>query len=187
MHTLLTALLSMLLLTGTVTRADELSREQALQRLSHADAQTRREAILRLGEVGRMGDVTLLVTTLRDPSEDIRQYAEQAIWRIWGRSDNQEVDRLYQTGIEQTNAGDLQQAIATFTRIIEIKPDFAEGWNKHATLYFLVGDFRKSLADCDEVMKRNRITSARSPATPRSTRASSITIARSNILTGHWK
>jgi len=145
----------MLLLTGTVTRADELSREQALQRLSHADAQTRREAILLLGEVGRMGDVTLLVTTLRDPSEDIRQYAEQAIWRIWGRSDNQEVDRLYQTGIEQTNAGDLQQAIATFTRIIEIKPDFAEGWNKHATLYFLVGDFRKSLADCDEVMKRN--------------------------------
>ena len=65
------------------------------------------------------------------------------------------MDRLYQTGIEQTDAGDLRQAIATFTRIIEIKPDFAEAWNKRATLYFLVGDLRKSLADCDEVMKRN--------------------------------
>ena len=32
---------------------------------------------------------------------------------------------------------------------------FTEGWNKRATLYFLVGDLRKSLADCDEVMKRN--------------------------------
>ena len=52
-------------------------------------------------------------------------------------------------------AGDLRQSIATFTRIIELKPDFAEGWNKRATLYFLVGDFRKSLADCDEVIKRN--------------------------------
>jgi tetratricopeptide (TPR) repeat protein len=102
-----------------------------------------------------MADVKPLVTTLRDPREDIRQYAERAIWRIWGRSENQEVDSLYQTGIEQTNAGELEQAIATFTRIIEIKPDFAEGWNKRATLYFLVGDLRKSLADCDEVMKRN--------------------------------
>src|SRR5207237_6685780 len=68
---------------------------------------------------------------------------------------NQEADKLYQTGIEQMEAGDLKQAIVTFTRIIEIKPDFAEAWNKRATLYFLVGDLRKSLTDCDEVMKRN--------------------------------
>ncbi len=145
----------MLLLTGIAARADELSREQALQRLSQTEPQARLEAILRLGEVGRMADVKPLLTPLHDPREDIRQYAEQAIWRIWGRSENQEVDRLYQMGIEQMNAGDLEQAIATFTRIIEIKPDFAEGWNKRATLYFLVGDLRKSLADCDEVMKRN--------------------------------
>jgi len=51
--------------------------------------------------------------------------------------------------------GELTDAIATFTRIIERKPDFAEAWNKRATLYFLVGELRKSLADCDEVMKRN--------------------------------
>jgi len=52
-------------------------------------------------------------------------------------------------------AGELQQSIATFTRVIRKKPDFAEGWNKRATLYFLAGDLKKSLADCDEVMKRN--------------------------------
>ena len=74
---------------------------------------------------------------------------------IWARSGNAEVDTLYRTGIEQMAAGDLQQSIATFTRVIEKKPDFAEGWNKRATLYFLAGDLKKSLADCDEVMKRN--------------------------------
>jgi tetratricopeptide (TPR) repeat protein len=51
--------------------------------------------------------------------------------------------------------GDLHQAIATFSRIIELKPGFAEGWNKRATLYFLAGDYRKSLADCAQVIKRN--------------------------------
>ena len=53
------------------------------------------------------------------------------------------------------NAGDFGHSIGTFTRIIKLKPDFAEGWNKRATLYFLVDDLRKSLADCGEVMKRN--------------------------------
>jgi tetratricopeptide (TPR) repeat protein len=152
---LLTGLVSILLLTFTAAQSQGLSREQAVQSLSGAEAQTRRDAASRLGEVGSMADVALLVKALRDPDDDTRDQAEQALWRIWARSGDPEVDRLYQTGIEQMNAGDLQQSIATFTRIIELKPDFAEGWNKRATLYFLDGELRKSLADCDEVMKRN--------------------------------
>ena len=155
MHALLAALVSTLLLTFTAAQSQGLSREQAVQSLSDADAQTRRDAASRLGDVGSMADVTLLVKALRDPDENTRDQAEQALWRIWARSGDPEVDRLYQTGIEQMNAGDLQQGIVTFTRIIELKPDFAEGWNKRATLYFLAGELRKSLADCDEVMKRN--------------------------------
>jgi tetratricopeptide (TPR) repeat protein len=154
-YALASALVAILLLAGTAAQSQGLSREQALQSLSHADAQTRRDAASRLGEVGSMADVTLLVKALRDPDEDTRDHVEQALWRIWARSGDPEVDRLYQTGIEQMNAGDLQQSIVTFTRIIELKPDFAEGWNKRATLYFLAGELRKSLADCDEVMKRN--------------------------------
>ena len=155
MHALFSTLIWLLLLAGTAAQAQELSREQAVQALSHADTQMRRDAVMRLGEVGLMADVPVLVNALRDPDENTREQAEQAMWRIWARSGDQEVDRLYQTGIQQMAAGDLQQSIATFTRIIELKPDFAEGWNKRATLYFLVGDLRKSLADCDEVMKRN--------------------------------
>ena len=155
MYALVSALVSIFLLTGTAAQSQGLTREQAVQSLSHADAQTRRDAASRLGEVGSMADVTLLVKALRDPDEDTRDHVEQALWRIWARSGDPEVDRLYQAGIQQMDAGDLQQSIVTFTRIIELKPDFAEGWNKRATLYFLVGDLRKSLADCDEVMKRN--------------------------------
>ncbi|HEY2970188.1 MAG TPA: hypothetical protein VGK75_17675 [Casimicrobiaceae bacterium] len=155
MHVLVSALASILLLAGTPAQSQGFSRERAVQSLSHADAQTRRDAASRLGEVGSMADVAPLVKALRDPDEDTRNQAEQALWRIWARSGDPEVDRLYQTGIEQMNAGDLQRSIATFTRIIDLKPDFAEGWNKRATLYFLAGEVRKSLGDCDEVMKRN--------------------------------
>ena len=155
MNALFSALLSILLLSGTAAHAQGLSREQAAQSLSAADAQARRDAATRLGEVGTMADATLLVVVLRDPDEEVRARAEQAMWSIWARSGDEQVDRLYQAGVLQMSAGELQQSIATFTRIIELQPDFAEGWNKRATLYFIVGDLRKSLADCDEVMKRN--------------------------------
>jgi tetratricopeptide (TPR) repeat protein len=151
----LSALLSILLLAGTTAQAEELSRELAARSLFNADVQTRRDAANRLGEVGTMADASFLVKALRDADEDTRIQAEQALWRIWARSGDPEVDRLYATGIEQMTAGDLEESIATFTRIIELKPGFAEGWNKRATLYFLVGELHKSLADCDEVMKRN--------------------------------
>jgi len=155
MTRMLWALLSILLLASTFAQAEEPSREQASRSLVDADAQTRRDAASRLGEVGTMADAPLLVKALRDDDEETRIQAEQALWHIWARSGDPEVDRLYATGIEQMTAGDLEKSIATFTRIIELKPGFAEGWNKRATLYFIVGELRKSLADCDEVMKRN--------------------------------
>jgi tetratricopeptide (TPR) repeat protein len=151
----LCGLAALLLSTSVGVAAQGPSREEALQSLTRSDPATRREAARRLGEVGTMADVPALVRALHDRDEDTREEAQQALWHIWARSGDPEVDRLYQTGIDEMSAGEVEKAIATFTRIIELKPEFAEGWNKRATLYFLAGELRKSLADCDEVMKRN--------------------------------
>lgn len=155
MNALIPVLVSLMLLGAVPAPAQEVTREQAAKLLSSDDEQVRRDAATRLGEVGTMSDVPMLIRELRDPYEDARGEAEQAIWQIWGRSGDPEVDRLYETGVQQMTSGELRNSIETFSRIIKLKPDFAEGWNKRATLYFLLGDMRKSLADCDEVMKRN--------------------------------
>ena len=65
------------------------------------------------------------------------------------------VDALLAKGIEEMRAGRFEESTATFSDVIRRKPDFAEGWNKRATVLFLAGEFRRSLADCDEVIKRN--------------------------------
>ncbi len=156
-HACFSALLWHSFLAGAADAAPApmLSREQALQALSHAEVQVRREAVSRLGEVGVMSDTALLQRALRDADDGTRANAEQAMWRIWARSGDPRVDKLYRAGVEQMSGGELQKSIATFTRIIQLKPGFAEGWNKRATLFFLAGDYRKSLADCAEVIKRN--------------------------------
>ncbi|MGH7347630.1 MAG: tetratricopeptide repeat protein, partial [Candidatus Rokuibacteriota bacterium] len=65
------------------------------------------------------------------------------------------IDELFQTGVAQMRGQQGEQAVDTFSEIIRRRPEFAEGWNKRATVYYLLGEYRKSLADCDEVMKRN--------------------------------
>ena len=131
------------------------TRAQALRAIEHASAQERFAGVMRLAEIGVMADADRLVTRLRDDSEEVRFVAAAAMWQIWGRSGDTTIDALYQRGVQQMEAVQIPQALATFSDIIRRKPAFAEGWNKRATLHYLMGNFELSLKDCDEVIKRN--------------------------------
>jgi len=131
------------------------SRAQALAALKKSDPQERRRGALSVGTVGRMDDAPALIAALRDPDDLVRAIAEESLWAVWSRSGDPRVDDLFKRGVTEMSSERLTEAIATFTRVIELKPDFAEGWNKRATVLYLAGDYRRSLADCDEVIKRN--------------------------------
>lgn len=150
----------LLLGTGFVSAAADpaMTREQALAALADkTDIEARRQAAARLGDMGRMQDVPRLVEALRDPDTLVRTLADQSLWQIWGRSGDPDVDAMFRRGVEQMNQQDFDEAIETFSQIIQKKPDFAEGWNKRATIYYLVGEYLKSLADCEEVLRRNPV------------------------------
>ncbi len=131
------------------------TREEALAALKSPDAATRAEGVVWIANRGAAADDGLLHERLRDESAFVRSYAEQALWLLWNRSGDPGIDRLMARGSEEMQAGRHAEAIATFSSIISTKPDFAEAWNKRATVYYLAGDYRRSLADCDEVLKRN--------------------------------
>jgi tetratricopeptide (TPR) repeat protein len=135
--------------------APPLTREGALAALARPEVDVRREAAAWLGDVGVMADTARLVRALHDADDVVRTLAESALWRIWSRSGDPEVDALFTEGVEEMQHGAGPAAIRTFTAVIEKKPDFAEGWNKRATVYYLEGEYQKSLRDCDEVLKRN--------------------------------
>ena len=153
---LMTTLLVLCVAAPRAIAADAvLSRTQALHDLSDDDVSHRRAAVVRLGELGEMSDAKALAAKLKDTDETTRGLAEESLWKIWSRSGDRRVDALYARGVDEMSSGSLEKAVATFTRIIDMRPQFAEAWNKRATLYFMAGDYEKSLADCEEVMKRN--------------------------------
>ncbi len=132
------------------------TREEALTALADGgDVDNRRRGVLALGETGLMTDLPQLAGALRDDDRLVRAFAENAMWQVWSRSGDEDVDRLFAVGVEQMSAQRGELAVETFTSIVQRRPEFAEGWNKRATVYYLLGEYQKSLADCDEVMKRN--------------------------------
>ena len=131
------------------------SRTEALAALRSAEVTARAEAVVWFANRGAMADAPLLHERLRDESGFVRSYAEQALWLLWSRSGDAQIDALMAKGVEAMQSGSHADAISTFTQVIEKKPDFAEGWNKRATAHYLAGQLEKSIADCHEVLKRN--------------------------------
>ena len=150
-------LLTLVLTTASpaVFPAPPQSRTDALQALASADAATRAEAIVWLANLGTMADAPLLEARLRDESEFVRGFAEQGLWLLWTRSGDAQLDELMARGVDAMQAGRHGEAVDAFSEVIKRKPAFTEAWNKRATAYFLAGEYRKSIADCDEVLKRN--------------------------------
>ena len=150
--------IAIVLLTGiaplTFPQAPQ-TRAQALAALAHADAATRAEAVAWLATRGGMEDAGLLHERLRDESSFVRNYAEQGLWLLWGRSGDADIDQRMAQGTEAMQGGRFGDAVAILSGVIEKKPEFAEGWNRRATVHYLAGDYEKSIADCHEVLKRN--------------------------------
>ena len=140
---------------ATAQTASYGSREEAIRAAASPNADTRAEALAWIAGHGTQADALVLKEHLTDDSTYVRTIAEQSLWALWSRSGDDAVDGLLAAGVEQMRTGDLDGAIATFSAVIAQRPGFAEGWNKRATALFLAGEFRRSLADCDEVIKRN--------------------------------
>jgi tetratricopeptide (TPR) repeat protein len=131
------------------------SRADALAALTATDVEARRFGAAGLLEAGTMTDAPALVGALRDSDARVRGLAEAALWAIWSRSGDVAIDGMFENGVAQMREGQVEASVDTFSEIIRRRPDFAEGWNKRATAYYLLGDWRRSAADCDEVLRRN--------------------------------
>ena len=69
------------------------------------------------------------------------------IWNIWYEVKDPKVIEYFEKGIQAMRIRNYPLAIRFFNNLIEEDPNFAEAWNKRATVYFMMGDFDKSMKD----------------------------------------
>ena len=128
---------------------------QAIALLQKGATSERRHAAAMLAQLGDPRAAQPLAQALRDDDALVRETAEQALWSVWHHSGKLEVDARLQDGIMAMQRGAFEQAVAIFTDVIEMAPDFAEGYNKRATTYYLMQEYEKSISDCDQAVTLN--------------------------------
>lgn len=77
---------------------------------------------------------------------------EQEILRRFSRSGSATADLLMSWAEDAISESDYTLALDLLDQIIVIKPDFAEAWNKRATVYYMVDDYGASLADIRQTL-----------------------------------
>ena len=87
-----------------------------------------------------------------DATEARRLEAE--IWRAWLEAPDEDASLLMDGVTDAMTKGDLERALRLADRLVELAPDYAEGWNKRATILFVMGDDDASVADIRETLAR---------------------------------
>lgn len=80
------------------------------------------------------------------------QITESQIWEIWLQHANADVQELMLVGTQRMNAQRYAEAMVVFNRLTESFPDYAEGWNKRATLHYVLGNFDASVNDIEKTL-----------------------------------
>ena len=78
---------------------------------------------------------------------------EAEVWKRWLASGRDDVDSTLSVGMRAMDAGDGRGALRAFDEVVKAAPGFAEGWNKRATLYFLLGDHAASIEDIERTLE----------------------------------
>jgi len=88
------------------------------------------------------------------PDELNAEIVAQQIWYYWLHPNDPELAAAMIEVLAVRAGGDYRRAITLCDAVIARWPDYAEGWNQRATLYYIISDLQSSLADVEEVLAR---------------------------------
>ena len=98
----------------------------------------------------RLGELFVELAGERDPERILT--AETAIWRIWLDGGEPSLNEGMARGIHAMNTNRFDDAVERFTELIAAAPNFAEAWNKRATVYYLMERYEDSVRDIERTL-----------------------------------
>lgn len=81
------------------------------------------------------------------------QRLESSIWLSWLATDDERSAQLLQRIVQAMEVRDMDEALLASDELVEHAPEFAEGWNKRATIYYLIGDYNASVRDIQRTLQ----------------------------------
>ncbi len=91
---------------------------------------------------------------LKINNKELAYSTEQKIWDLWStHPTSRKLTLRLKEGSSLVRNNKLTKAIEIFTEVIENDPNWAEAWNKRATVLYMLGDYQGSQKDIDKVLE----------------------------------
>lgn len=88
----------------------------------------------------------------KDSNQSTASATARMIWREWSASGSRSIDLLMSWAAKAMGAKEYAKAQDILDNVIVLAPDYAEGWNRRATLYYTIDDFGRSIADIETTL-----------------------------------
>jgi tetratricopeptide (TPR) repeat protein len=88
------------------------------------------------------------------PDEASAKHVEARIWALWMQTPSDTAALLMMRAKAAMDAQQMDVALKLLDAVIKLRPDYVEGWNRRATLYYLQNDYAHSLEDIEQVLVR---------------------------------
>jgi tetratricopeptide (TPR) repeat protein len=88
------------------------------------------------------------------PDGDSAKHVEARIWALWSQTTSDTTALLMTRAKTAVDAKQIDVALKLLDAVVKLKPDYLEGWNRRATIYYLQNDYTRSLQDIEQVLVR---------------------------------
>jgi tetratricopeptide (TPR) repeat protein len=88
------------------------------------------------------------------PDEASAKHVEARIWAQWLHTPSDTAALLMMRAKAAMDAHQMDVAQKLLDAVVKLRPDYVEGWNRRATLYYLRNDYAHSLEDIEQVLIR---------------------------------
>lgn len=75
------------------------------------------------------------------------------IWAAWMESGSDAADLVMERAVSAQAMGDLEHARELYDRVIVLQPDYAEAWNRRATVFLAKSNYPEALRDVNEALR----------------------------------
>jgi tetratricopeptide (TPR) repeat protein len=88
------------------------------------------------------------------PDEASAKHVEARIWAVWMQTPSDTAALLMLRAKAAMDAQKTDVALKLLDAVVKLRPDYIEGWNRRATIYYLKNDYAHSLEDIQQVLIR---------------------------------
>jgi tetratricopeptide (TPR) repeat protein len=88
------------------------------------------------------------------PDEASAKHVEARIWAVWLQTPSDTAALLMMRAKAAMDAQQVDVALKLLDAVVKLRPDYIEGWNRRATIYYLKNDYTHSLEDIQQVLIR---------------------------------